>query len=202
MLIAEDDVPLAGDRRNQVITQLDDIGAHPDVFQRSEESRKNDETRAKQMLDLLPRAFVFSNGRPEGACLRIDFQPNPDYTPQSIEERVLHAMSGSISINLSQGRLCELTGRLPGDVKIGFGLTATVNGGSSFSTTRIPVPGNEWKTAVIDTDIAGHAIFFKSIDKKEHAEHTAFQVIPRDTTVAQAVKMLETDSAASAASRR
>jgi hypothetical protein len=60
MLIAEDDLPLAGDRKNQVIIQLNDIAAHPDVFQKSEESRKNDETHAKQMLDLLPKAFVFS----------------------------------------------------------------------------------------------------------------------------------------------
>ena len=202
MLIAEDDVPLAGDRKSKVITQLDDIAAHPDVFQKSEESRKNDETRAKQMLDLLPKAFIFSNVRPGGGCLRIDFQPNPNYTPQSMEERVLHAMIGSIAINPSQGRLCELTGRLPDDLKIGFGLIATVHGGSSFSTTRIAVPGNEWKTAVIDTDIAGRAIFFKSIGKKEHAQHTAFQPIPRGTTVAQAVRMLEAGSTASASSRR
>jgi hypothetical protein len=115
---------------------------------------------------------------------------------------VLHAMSGSISINISHGRLRELTGRLSDDLNIGFGLIATVHRGSSFSTTRISVPANEWKTAVIDTDIVGRAIFFKSIGKKEHAEHTAFQPIPRDTTVAQAVKMLETDSTASASSRR
>lgn len=70
----------------------------------------------------------------------------------------------------------ELEGRLPEDVNIGFGLLATIHAGSNFSTTRDPVPGNEWKTAVVDTDIDGRAIFFKSIGKKEHVEHSGFRL--------------------------
>ena len=192
LLLAEDDVPLAGDRRSQAIRQLDEIAAHPDAFLKTEEGRQADEKHAREMLDLLPNAFVFSNPHPEGSYLRIDFQPNPDYSPQSMEQRVLHGMSGSLLIDPHQQRLRELNGRLPDDLKIGFGLIATIHGGSSFSTTRTPVSGNEWKTAVIHTDIAGRAIFFKSIGKKEDAEHMAFQQIPSGTTIPQAVKMLET----------
>jgi hypothetical protein len=76
-------------------------------------------------------------------------------------------------------------------VNIGFGLLATIHAGSNFSTTRDPVPGSEWKTAVVDTDIKGRAIFFKSIGKKEHAEHSGFTQVPMNMTLPQAVEMLE-----------
>jgi len=191
MLIAEDNLPLGESRKSEVMARLNEIAAHPDVFQKHEEARKNDEQHAREMLDLLPKAYLFSNSHREGSFLRVDFQPNPNYSPQSMEERVLHAMTGSMLIDQSQARLHELNGRLPEDINIGFGLIATFHTGSSFSTMRNPVPGNEWKTAVIDTDIKGRAMFFKSIGKKEHVEQSEFKQIPKDTTVAQAIQMLK-----------
>ena len=191
MLIAEDNVPLGEPRKTDVMKGLNEIAAHPDVFQKQEEGRKNDEQRANEMLDLLPKAYLFSNARRDGNFLRVDFQPNPKYSPQSMEERVLHGMTGSMLIDPSQARLHELDGRLPEDINIGFGLIATFRAGSTFSTLRNPVPGNEWKTAVIDTDINGRAIFFKTVGKKEHVEHSGFEAIPKDTTVAQAIQMLK-----------
>jgi hypothetical protein len=191
MLVAEDGQPLNGDRMAAERARLSDIAAHPDIFQKQEETRKNDEQHAKEMMDLLPKAFLFVNAHQEGRFMRIDFQPNPDYPPQSMEERVIHGMTGSMLIDQPLARLHELRGRLPENVNIGFGLLATVRAGSSFSTTRNPVPGNEWKTAVIDTDIDGRAIFFRSIGKKEHVEHREFRQIPMNMTVAQAIEMLK-----------
>ena len=191
MLVAEDNLPLSESRKTEVTEGLRDIAAHPNLFEQQQEARKNDEQHAKEMLDLLPKAFIFSQARREGAFLKVNFQPNPNYSPQSMEERVLHSMIGSMLIDRDQPRLHELDGRLPEDVSIGFGLIATVHAGSSFSTIRNPVPGNEWKTSVIDTDVTGRAIFFKSIGKKEHFEHSDFRPIPIDTTVSQAIQMLE-----------
>jgi hypothetical protein len=131
------------------------------------------------------------NERQDGEFVRIDFKPNPDYSPQSMAERVMHGMTGSMLIDRRGARLHELEGRLPEDVNIGFGLLATIHAGSNISTTRDPVPGNEWKTAVVDTDINGRAILFKSIGKKEHVEHSEFRQVPMNMTLPQAVKMLE-----------
>ena len=114
---------------------------------------------------------------------------NPAYQPQSMEERVLHGMAGSVLIDPAI-RLHEIDGHLPEDVTIGLGLIATIKAGSHFETTRYRVAGDEWKTAVLDTDIDGRAIFFKTIGKKEHAEHSEFKMLSNDLTVPQAVAML------------
>jgi hypothetical protein len=190
MLIAEDGQPLAGDRAAAERTRLAEIAAHPDVFQRREQALRNDERHAKEMLDLLPKAFLFDTPSMEGGLTRIRFRPDPAYAPQSLEERVLHAMTGSVLIEPSE-RLHAVEGRLQEDVTIGFGLVATVKAGSNFATTRDHVDGDEWKTARLDMDVNGRAIFFKTIGKKEHAEHSEFKLLQSDITVPQAVEMLE-----------
>ena len=96
------------------------------------------------------------------------------------------SLQGSMLIEQRQARLHELTGRLPVDVNIGFGLLATIHAGSRFSTVRNPVPGDEWKTAAIDTNISGRAVFSKSIGKVDHTVHSDFKQIPMNTTMAQA----------------
>jgi hypothetical protein len=189
-LVAEDGQVLMGDRAQAESARLAGIAADPEGFRKRSEALKNDERHAKEMLGLLGKAFVFDGMRHEGQFVTIDFKPDPKYAPQSLEERVLHGMVGTLLVDVKSERLYRLEGRLPADVSIGYGLVATIKAGSNFSTTREPVPGNEWKTAVMDTDINGHAIFFKTIGKKEHAEHSGFVQIPMETTVPQAVALL------------
>ncbi len=191
LLMSEDGQALSGVRLAAESARMADIVAHPEDFAKRSQALKNDEAHAKQMLTLLPKAFVFENPRQEGGFLKIDFKPNPEYEPQSLEERILHGMTGSLLVEQPVIRLHAIQARLPEDVSLGFGLLATIHAGSNFSTTRERVYGNEWKTALLDTDINGKAIFFKAIAKKEHAEHREFKVLPMDMTVAQAVEMLE-----------
>ena len=191
ILVAEDGQPLSEDRAAAEKARLAEIAAHPAVFQKQEQVRKDDERHAREMFDILPKAFLFLNERPEGEFVRIDFKPNPDYLPQSMEEKVFHGMAGSMLVDRQRARLHLFEGRLPQDVTIGFGLLATIHAGSNFSTERESVPGNEWKTATVDTNIEGRAIFFKSIGKKEHKEYRDFKPVSMDLTVAQAVEMLE-----------
>jgi hypothetical protein len=190
MLMAEDGRPLSGDRAAVERARLEDDAAHPDAFEKRELALKNDEKHAKQMLDMLPKGFEFGAPREESGFWRIDFRPNGAYAPQSMEERVLHGMTGSLLVDERGTRLHRIEGRLPEDVSIGFGLVATIKAGSNFSTTRDRVQGNEWKTAALDTDVNGRAIFFKAIGRQQHAVHSDFKALPDDITVGQAVALL------------
>jgi hypothetical protein len=190
MLLAEDGQPLSPDRVAEERGRLAAIVADPAAFARKSQSVKDDEVHAIQLLAFAPRAFLFSDARDEGGFLRIDYRPNPAYETQSMEERVLHAMAGSLLIDPKAMRLHHIEGRLPEDVSIGFGLLATIHAGSSFATTRDRLDP-DWKTTVVDTAINGRVIFFKSIAKNEHAEHTNFVRVPNNLTVAQAVALAE-----------
>ena len=142
------------------------------------------------MLDLLPKAFLVDNLRHQGDLLLLDFHPDPAYRSQSMEEKVLHGMSGTITIDAQAMRLHQIQARLPQDVSVGFGL-ATIHAGSSFETVRDLVAPGQWKTAMVDTAIDGKAILFKSLGKNEHVVRTDFKQLPYDITVAQAVALVE-----------
>jgi hypothetical protein len=191
MLLAEDGKPIPPERVAQERDRLAAILADPAEFTRHAQTVQQDELHARQMLALVNRAFLFSDARPDGPYLRIDFSPNPAYQTQSMEERVLHAMSGSLLIDPNTMRLHHIEGRLPEDVSIGFGLLATIHAGSNFATTRDRLGEPDWKTTEINTAIDGRIMFFRSIAKNEHAAHSNFVRVPNDLTLAQAVAMVE-----------
>jgi hypothetical protein len=190
-LLAEDGEPLSPERAGQERGRLAAIVADPDAFAKKSQTVKDDEAHARQMLQLAPKAFLFDTPRAEGDFLRIDFKPNPEYEAQSMEERVLHAMAGTMLIDPQVMRLHHIEGRLPADVSIGFGLLATIHAGSSFSTTRDRLGQPDWKTILLDTAINGRAIFFKSIARNEHAEHSDFVRVSNDLPVPEAVALAE-----------
>ena len=190
MLLSEDGNPLSPERIAQERGRLAAIVADPAAFTRKAQSVKDDEAHALQMLSLATRAFLFSDPREENGFIHLDYRPNPDFQAQTIEERVLHGMSGSLLIDPQTVRLHRIDGRLPEDISIGFGL-ATIHAGSSFSTTRDHFDQPDWKTTKVDTAINGRIIFFKSIAKNQHAEHSEFVRVPNELTLAQAVALVE-----------
>jgi hypothetical protein len=191
LLLAEDGKPLSAERAAAERAKLAEIVAHPDAFQRREQTTKNDEEHAVQMLALLGKAFLFNDPRPEGSDLQFEFRPDPAYKAQSVEQRVLHAMSGTILVDQQTMQLHRIEGKMPADLSLGYGLLGTIHAGSSFSTTHALEPGGDWKNALVDTEIEGKAMLFKEIGKKEHVVHSEFKQLQQDMSVAQAVEMLE-----------
>jgi hypothetical protein len=194
MPIAEDGQPLSSSRIESEKARLAEVVAHPDAFQRREQATKTDEQHAEQMLTLLHKAFLFEAPSTEGGDVRIAYRPDPTYVPQTLEEKVLHAMSGAILIDARTMELHRIDGRVPADVSLGYGLLGTIHAGSSFSTAHEPEPGNEWQMSKVDTEIVGKAVFFKSIGRVEHTVHREFKLLPGDTGLAQAVELLEKNS--------
>jgi len=191
MLLEEDGKPLPAERVAAERGRLAQIVADPAEFARSSQTMKDDETHALQLLNLLPKAFLLGNVHPNGGDLQIDFAPDPAYQPQSMEERVMHGMSGMVLIDAKALRVHHIEGTLPQDVSIGFGLLATFRAGSKFATTRAAQDAPDWKTAQLDTDINGRAIFFKTIARQEHSEHSGFTRVPSDINATQAVALAE-----------
>ena len=191
MLLEEDGKPLNPERIAQERGRLAAIVADPTAFKKHSQSIKDDEAHLRQMLAFAPRAYLFSEPREDEGFLRIDFKPNPDYVPQSIEQRVLHNMTGTMLIDPIALRLHYIAARLPAHVSIGYGLLAVIHAGSNFSAMRDRLGQPDWKTTQVDANIDGRIIFFKSVDRKQHVEHSNFVRVANDLSVAQAVSLAE-----------
>ena len=57
--------------------RLAQIVNDPEGFKKTEAARVDDEQHAKQMLALLPKAFLFDGPHPDGDVLKVYFKPNP-----------------------------------------------------------------------------------------------------------------------------
>jgi hypothetical protein len=190
LLLAEDGKPLSAERQAAERAKLAEIAAHPEAFQRREQAMKNDEEHAEQMLALLHKAFLFDEPRAEGSDVRIGFRPDPAYQPKTMEEKVLHAMSGAILVDDKTKQLHRIEGKIPADVSLGYGLLGTIHAGSSFSTEHEVEPGGEWKGAMVNTAIAGKAMLFKEIGRNEHLVHSEFKRMSDNISVTEAVALL------------
>lgn len=190
LLLAEDGKPLSADRQEAEKAKLEDIAAHPEAFQKREQAMKNDEQHAEQMLALLHNAFLFDDPQPDGNDLRITYRPDPAYQPKTMEEKVLHSMSGEVLVDKGTMQLHRIEGKVPADVSLGYGLLGTIHAGSSFSTTHEMAPGGEWKDAMVNTAIEGKALLFKEIGRNEHVVHSEFKRLADNVSVADAVALL------------
>ena len=190
LLLAVDGTPLPPDREQQERVRLAALVSDPSAFLQLGREEKADEARAHQLLDLLPRGFIFENVRLANGVWRMDFRPDPDYSPGGMEERVLHGMSGWLTIDAAQQQMLHIEGHLNQDVSIGFGLLATVHAGSRFSTDRRDVDGR-WHTVHVVSDIRGRAIFFKSFSRDTDLTRSDFHYLEPGTTLAQAITLIE-----------
>lgn len=193
-LVAEDEKPLGPERVAQERGRLAAILKNPAEFEAKEKAQKDDEGHAKQMLELLGKAYLLENLRVEGTDWKMDFRPDPGYSPNGIEEKVLHGMSGSLLIDQQQIRLHHVEGRIAQDVGIGFGLLATVHAGSHFLTTKAPFEG-QWRTVRVVSDMQGKVAMFKSMAKDQDVTRSLFHRVDDSLDLAAAVAMAEEPAA-------
>ena len=123
--------------------------------------------------------------------MRIHYRPNPDYQPQSMEERVLHGMTGSVVIDRQAMRLREVDGRMNNDVSLGFGPFAVIKAGSYFATQREHEDGSDWKTETVHTEISGRALMLKTLARKQELKRWGYKRVADGLSVAEAVALVE-----------
>lgn len=189
-LLAIDGKPLTEEEEAKERGRLAEIVADPAPFIARERTGKDDEAHARKLLDMLPEAFVFDHVRLENGVWRMDFHPNPDYTPHGLEERVMYGMSGGVAIDAKQERILHIEGKLENDVSIGFGLLATVHAGSHFSSDRAD-RGGHWRTVHVLTDLRGRAILFKSVSRSSEISRSEFHYLEPGITIPEAVALVE-----------
>jgi hypothetical protein len=189
LLTAVDGQPLSAERTQQERARLNAIAADPADFIRHEQAQKNDEEHSRHLLELLPVDFLFDNVHLQNGVWRIEFRPNPAVSPSSIEDQVLHGMSGWLSIDERQLRMLHIEGRLAQDVSIGFGILANIHAGSRFSSDRQLLEGH-WRTVHVITDIRGKAALFKTVSRNGDLTRSDFHYLDHSVTVPEAVTLL------------
>ncbi len=190
LLTAVDGQPLTPELAAAERNRLTNDAAHPeDYAARDRAQTGGDDAHAQSLLELIVKGFLLEHVQAVNGDWRMDFRPDPSYSPSGSEEKVLHGMVGWLTIDQKTMRLRHIEGKLPEDVTL-YGFLATVHAGSHFESTKIPID-QTWRTTRVVTDIRGKAALFKTIGKNVDSTRSAFAPIAQNLTVAQAVAIAE-----------
>ena len=146
------------------------------------------------LLEELPRIFLFKAVGSEGDYTRIAFRPNPLFQEENYQDRVVHAMSGVLLIHTTDTRLCGLDVHFAHKVEFGFGLLGSVSDRSHFSIAREEVYPGQWKTTKIRVHIEGSVLLLKSISRDVDSSQYGFKQVAPDLTVAEAAAIVRSNT--------
>jgi hypothetical protein len=180
---------LAGQKKET--ERLNNLVRNPNEQARMQQDHEAEEQRLQRLIGAMPEAFVYSYDGVENGNLRLSFQPNPAYNPQTYEARVYHALSGHVWIQPQYKRLAKLDAHIVNEIDFGYGLLGHIGKGGSFQIEREPMSNARWKTSLLDVHLTGRIVLFKSINKDQHEQRSNFQPVPADLDVQGAVAILD-----------
>jgi hypothetical protein len=130
-------------------------------------------------MRLMLEAFLYDYDGVDGNLVRVKFRPNPHYNPPTYEARVVHSLAGTILIDSQQQHLARLSSQLISTVEFGYGLLGHIDSGGTVEIGRVEVGPSQWKTALIDIQLSGRLILFKTISKQEYEIRSDFGAVSR-----------------------
>jgi hypothetical protein len=189
-VVAIDRTPLNPDQRQQEDVRMDSMLQDPSQQLKSKQRHEEDEQKLEKLIGLLPEAFLFDYDGMEGNSVRIKFRPNPDYTPKTYEARVAHCLAGIIMVDAQQKRLAKLSGQLVNGVEFGYGLLGHIDNGGTIEIGRVQVAPSQWKTALVNIQLSGRLMFFKTINKQQYEIRSEFRAVSGDLSLLEARSLL------------
>ncbi len=149
-----------------------------------------DDKRARQMLTMLPNAFIWTKTKQDGTSTQLHFRPNPGFRPPTWEARVFAAMEGDMVVDNAEHRIASLKGKLVNNVKFGWGVLGELKQGGGFDVERRQLGGGIWQITETHVHIQGHAMVFHSISEEEDEVKSKFEELPSDISLEGAEQKL------------
>ncbi|MGA9965502.1 MAG: hypothetical protein WBQ10_09890 [Terriglobales bacterium] len=185
-LLAIDGRPLELDQRQRDDARIDRLLHDPSEQLRAKRAHDEDEQKLETLMHLMPEAFLYDYDGLEGNLVRVKFRPKPNYNPPTYEARVVHSLAGTILIDSQQKRLARLSGQLINPVQFGYGFLGHIDNGGTVEIGRVEVGPSQWKTALIEIQLSGRLVLFKTISKQEYEIRSDFRAVPDNLSLSQA----------------
>ena len=189
-LISVNGKPLPEDQRRERQRGLQRLVSNPAELKKSRREQDEDQVRSQRLLKTVPDALVFEYEEQRGDLAELKFKPNPHFRPPSHEAAVVHAMEGVLWVNGRQKRLVEISGHLTHPVRFGGGVLGHLDAGGHLYVKQEEVQPGYWELAVLDVDMNGKALFFKTIGVQEEMKRSMFRRVRDDLTAAQGANLL------------
>jgi hypothetical protein len=194
-LIAKDGKPLPPEDEQAEIDRLNHLLQHPEVQEHRHKKEQEDSARGDEMVRMLPDAFLFTyEGMvegPSGPCYRLQFRPNPAFTPPDREGEVYHGMVGELWVDRTQLRLAKIDAHLISDVNFGWGVLGRLYKGGSILVQNADVGLHHWETIHMKLQLQGKLLMMKSVDYSTTEDSSDFKIQPQELGYQDAIRLLQ-----------
>jgi hypothetical protein len=184
-LMAEDGKPLSQKQRQQESQRIEKLLGNTDQLKKQKQQQAEDDKQATNLLRMIPEAFLFQEQKNDGERVELGFVPNPQFHPSGYSEMVFHHMDGTLTLDLKQQRLIEISGRLDSEVKFAGGLFGHLDKGGTFYVKQQEVTPGHWVMISMDVKMNGKALFFKTIGVRNTEIDTDFHTVSPSTSMEQ-----------------
>ena len=163
-------------------------------LKKEKQQQREDGEQATRLLRMVPDAFLFQQESSEGNRITLHFTPNPAFRASGASEMVFHHMEGTLTLDVKQRRLVEISGRLNSDVKFAGGLLGHLDKGGTFYVKQQEVGPGCWEMTRMDVQMNGKALFFKTISVRTREIDTDFHAVPEAASIQQVAELTNESS--------
>ncbi len=201
MMIAINDQPLTPQQQQSETDHLNWLAGNPEQLRKKRAREKEDADRTLRIVKALPDAFRYKYAGTEASgpdlgktgdeLVRLEFTPNPAYSPPSRVEQVLEGMQGYLLIDTTAHRIARIDGTLFREVSFGWGLFGHLDKGGHFRVQQADVGEGDWEITAMSLQITGKILLFKGLSMISDEKLSDFHPMPDDLTFAKAVDILK-----------
>jgi hypothetical protein len=135
--------------------------------EKNEEEGKEEKDNDEPGIEVFLRACQFVNPRHERFrgqdVLVFDFEPNPEFKPHSLEERVVQKLAGVVWIDDKSLEVARLEAHFVADAKIAGGLLANVQKGTSLAFEQGFINNEVWLPTYAEAYVGVRVLLLKGL---------------------------------------
>lgn len=166
-LVAIHNQPLNTTQTQVELQRLHQLASDPAAQQHRHHNEERDAARITSVMRLLPEAFTnhFEGPveTPNGTALRMTFEPNPHFSPPTLESRILTGIRGEIWIDPTDLRVVRVEGHLFREVEYGWGILGTLYRGGTIRIEQIKTRECGWQLSHLVLNMTGKELMLKSL---------------------------------------
>ena len=165
--------------------------SHPVQLRAKQKKEREDAEQTRALLNLLPDAFYFRVIGADGDLLKLSFWPNPAFHPFTRAALVFHHLEGTLVLDCKHKRIAEINGLLTSEVRFLGGLLGHLDKGGTFVVKAGQVTPDHWDVTLMNLDLSGRALFFKTISVHEKETYADYTRVPDHASLQQVADLLK-----------
>jgi hypothetical protein len=107
--------------------------------------------------------------------LVFDFEPNPEFTPDKLEERVVQKLAGVVWIDEKALNIARLQAYFVGDMKIAGGLLANVQKGTSLVFEQAFINNEVWLPTYVEAHAGVRMLLVKGLELNQVTRYSDYK---------------------------